>query len=356
MKVPNARIKSRRCPICGYLRSKVLYVQQFSGYFSHKIACCLNCGFVFVNNTPSQTFYNSYYRDMSIYEHERDHNVHGKAREIINVHCDKNAKILDVGCSTGHLLYLLKKSDFKNLEGIDPSPECSNIAKIKFNVNVITSDLFSFKTQKKYDLIILSSVLEHLQLVEDGLQKVRKLLSPNGQVIIIVPDAGNFYKKLKEPFGEFSIEHINFFSEDSLYYLMRNFNCSFIKSLDGAIYSVWKSGGELKKSMQKYIAESNSKLHHIDRKISGLSGKVVVWGAGSLTQRLLQTTNLKHKAIKLVDINTNLVGKKLSGIEIISPNKLPNYYEPILVCSYRFKDEIVQEIKDRKLKNKIITL
>ena len=349
------KAKHRSCPICASTQNKVLYTQKFSDYLSHKIAYCLNCGFVFVNNTPSQTFYNTYYREMTIYEHERDHGVHSITSQIIKKFSSKNVSILDIGCSTGHLLYLLKKFGYKNIEGIDPSPKCSNIAKTKFKVKVVTADIFSFKTKKKYDFLILSSVLEHLQSVTESMSKIKNLLSSRGQVLIVVPDAGSFYRAFEEPFGEFSTEHINFFTEDSLRLLMTGFICSYIESLDGVLYSVWKRKEEVRSSMEKYISLSEDKQKNIDNKISKIANKIIVWGAGSLTKRLFKTTPLKRKTIKLVDVNPNLIGKKLSGIEIISPDELSKYNETILISSFRFKDEILKEIKKRKLTNKVVT-
>mgnify|MGYP001571895842 CR=1 FL=1 len=79
------------------------------------------------------------------------------------------------------------------------------------------------------------------------------------------------------------------------------------------------------------------------------------WGAGSLTQRLLNSTNLQNKTIKIIDSDSKLWGKFLSGIEIISPGKVGNYKEPIFVSSFRFKDEISSYIK-KHFKNAIIPL
>lgn len=112
----------------------------------------------------------------------------------------------------------------------------------------------------------------------------------------------------------------------------------------------------MRKCVEKYIETSHFKLQRINNVINSLPNKIIVWGAGSLTQRLLKTTNLGRKVLKLVDISDILVGKQLNGFEIISPDNLSNYKEPILISPFRFKKEIADEIKKRKLKNKIITL
>ena len=90
-------------------------------------------------------------------------------------------------------------------------------------------------------------------------------------------------------------------------------------------------------------------------KIDTIPDKLLVWGAGSLTQRLLETTDISKKVVKFIDSDKKLWGKKLNGIEIISPDKAFSYKEPILISSFRFKDEIYVYIKRKKLTNKIIT-
>src|SRR3990167_11132295 len=101
-------MKMRECPICGSKKNYLLFRQKFADHFFHNIVCCNVCGFVFVNNTPDQNFYDAYYKKMSKYEHERDHNLHTKYVKIIKKYCSKNNSILDIGCATGHLLHLLK--------------------------------------------------------------------------------------------------------------------------------------------------------------------------------------------------------------------------------------------------------
>lgn len=347
--------KIRKCPLCNHTESIPLCVQEFSNHFPHEIVCCDRCGFVFVRNTPSQKYYNNYYRSMSKYEEERDHELHKKYVRIIKSKVGKSSRILDIGCSTGHLLYLLRKSGYTNLFGIDPSPKCKEIALSKFKIVIESADLFLFNSNKKYDFIILAAMLEHLREVRKAISKANSLLSEGGYVFISVPDAGNFYLNLEEPFGEFSVEHINFFSVSSLYQLMLNFTCVYMKSDKKVIYSVWKKGSELRTSIKRYIGASNHKLAKLKKVIDQAPLKLIVWGAGSLTQRLLRTTDLSRKVFKFVDRNINLIGKKLDGIEIISPDELQSYDEPILVSTFRFKDEIIRYIKSKKLNNQIFS-
>ena len=95
-------------------------------------------------------------------------------------------------------------------------------------------------------------------------------------------------------------------------------------------------------------------MTYILKVIKSLPDNSIIWGVGALTQRLLKTTNLKKKVFKFIDGNTNLIGKKIEGIDIIAPDDLVCFDNPILISSYRFQKEIMAEIKLRKLKNRIM--
>src|SRR3989344_5412941 len=106
--------KLRKCPICNHAKTKVIYKQRFSNLFTHKISSCNKCGFIFVKNTPDQEYYSNYYKKSRKYEFDRGGEFHNKYIKLIddfikNKISLKNPRILDIGCSAGHLLAALKK-------------------------------------------------------------------------------------------------------------------------------------------------------------------------------------------------------------------------------------------------------
>lgn len=352
--------KNRVCPICLHDKNELLHIQKFAEHFEHRIVSCRLCGFVYVVNTPPQKYYDDYYKNQSKYEGTRQHELHDKYTFkafdfILKKFISKDAHILDVGCSTGKLLYHIKQKGYKNVMGIEPAPECRIIAKKEYAVKITTSTLDNFKTKKKYDLIIFSQVLEHLAELRTAIISSQALLKDSGKIFIGVPDAGNFYKSFEEPFGEFSTEHINFFTEQFLSNLMSKYQNLYIKTDNKAILSLWLKKNKKEESVNKYINLSQIKMEKILKTINSLPKGTIVWGVGALTQRLLKTTNIKNKIYKFVDGSKNLIGKKIEGIKIISSDKLKYYNEPILISSFRFKDEILDHIKKNSIKNKIFT-
>jgi cyclopropane fatty-acyl-phospholipid synthase-like methyltransferase len=102
--------------------------------------------------------------------------------------------ILDIGCGMGQLLTALQREGFLHLRGIDINEE--SIAACKKNglavekVNDIRE--FAARSAIKYDRIIMSHVLEHIDkdLIIDTLAHIKKyLLQDSGTFLLMVPNA-----------------------------------------------------------------------------------------------------------------------------------------------------------------------
>jgi 2-polyprenyl-3-methyl-5-hydroxy-6-metoxy-1,4-benzoquinol methylase len=105
----------------------------------------------------------------------------------------KTASILEIGCGWGKYLSHLKKSGYKNAEGIDISPEQIAYARKQLKLkNVTLADGLKFlkTSKKKYDAIYMIDVLEHLDL-EDSIEigkLIYKSLNKNGVFFFQVPN------------------------------------------------------------------------------------------------------------------------------------------------------------------------
>lgn len=348
----------------------------------YDVVVCEQCGFCFADNLPDQLAFDEYYREMSKYEHrdrggqqtESDTRRYPvTARFIRNFVLDHKARILDIGCATGGLLYEFKKNGYGNLMGLDPSPVCAVIAKELYGVPVMTGALSEMSDGiGPFDLIILCAVLEHISHLRALMQQIRNLLSGEGVVYVEVPDVTKFPDSCDTAFQEFSVEHINFFSPISLVNLLKA--CGFeqvslqqtvVEQSAGRIThdikAVFKKGEvappsslfrdmESRPALSAYIACSEE----VERRILSIvnawvdSGKpIIVWGAGTHTQRLLATSSLaKANILFFVDSNPTYQSKQLNGIPIIAPSDVKDKSEPILISSRDFQQEIIKVIRD----------
>lgn len=98
----------------------------------------------------------------------------------------KNKKILDYGCGWGGFLSLTNTITKIN-EGYETMNICKNYIKNNYNfkINSKKRDLY----KKKFDIVFMFHVLEHIPNHLEELKFIKKLLNKNGKLIIEVPHA-----------------------------------------------------------------------------------------------------------------------------------------------------------------------
>lgn len=110
--------------------------------------------------------------------------------EIINT-VNKDENILDVGCGGGLLVDYLNMSGYK-IEGFDNYLYDLRTKTINDAINtkglVKNSNIKSFKFEKKYDVIFLSNVIEHIIDWQENLDIIIKNLNPSGRIIFLLPN------------------------------------------------------------------------------------------------------------------------------------------------------------------------
>jgi len=103
--------------------------------------------------------------------------------------------IIDLGCGTGHLIHKLSLefplSKFTGIEQ-DPLLVQAALSRLQDNssvVQIINSSIEQFDPQaEKFDIAILRLVLEHVPDPLLVLKKIRSILKPDGQIIVIDND------------------------------------------------------------------------------------------------------------------------------------------------------------------------
>lgn len=142
-----------------------------------------------------------------------------------------SGKVLDVGCSSGILLELLKKEKY-DTSGIEPNKKAFNIAKRKFGEKIFHGTLTQFyysvlirSSKQKFDVVIYNHVLEHIEDIKKELQFIKKTLKKNGIIVLGLPNTNNIIFFLRKKYWEslMSLEHVWHFSKNYLvYYLKKN--------------------------------------------------------------------------------------------------------------------------------------
>ena len=120
------------------------------------------------------------------------------AIEFISEQVNKNSLVLDVGCGDGVLANLISNK-VKSVTAIDNDEYHIRQNESKFintkNLNFIKDDVFNFINinKKKYDLILCSHIIEHMEYPQDFLKNIKFFCK---FIYIEIPDFDSSYLNL----------------------------------------------------------------------------------------------------------------------------------------------------------------
>ena len=141
----------------------------------------------------------------------------------------RNKKILDFGCSWGGFLSKLK--NIKSATGVELRSECLTHIKKKLKKIFVTSNITNLN--KKFDVITLFHILEHIPYQVETLRSLKQKLSENGKIIIEVPSAQDLLLNIEslDKFKKFTFwsEHLILHTENSLRKVLKSSGLKIIK-------------------------------------------------------------------------------------------------------------------------------
>jgi 2-polyprenyl-3-methyl-5-hydroxy-6-metoxy-1,4-benzoquinol methylase len=148
---------------------------------------------------------------------------------LINNCSSTKGNLLDIGAGTGDFLLIAKQNGWKTI-GVEPSEKAKGIAigkGIQFCES--TQDLESYS----FDVITMWHVLEHVPNLETQIKELKRLIKPNGTIIIAVPNFksydANYYGKF---WAAFDVPiHFWHFSKTAIRLLFEKENIKLVKVL-----------------------------------------------------------------------------------------------------------------------------
>jgi SAM-dependent methyltransferase len=114
----------------------------------------------------------------------------------------RNSRFLDIGCGRGRILKMLSDRGFKGV-GIDLQEICLEICRKRLAGRDIELKNSLNEIEGTFDLIIMSSVLEHIEDDQGYLQNISKLLNKGGFFLFTVPGDMRLYGKRDVAYGHY---------------------------------------------------------------------------------------------------------------------------------------------------------
>lgn len=124
---------------------------------------------------------------------------------------------LDIGCAAGYFLDLLKQEGWQHVEGIELDARMIEGLR-QHSCTVSDCPLEQFTPSKRYHLITLFDVLEHLPDINNDFSKLSSMLDENGIIALVTPNFASFQRKLfgRRWFQFKPREHIYYFTPETL--------------------------------------------------------------------------------------------------------------------------------------------
>ncbi len=152
--------------------------------------------------------------------------------KIIDTYAVDDKNLLDIGCGTGDFLEVASQNGWR-ISGIEPNEHARAIANKKTRKAVFEIEqLLKFEAYS-FDVITLWHVLEHLPKLEEHIAIFKKLLKPDGALIIAVPNFKSYdaehYKNFWAAYD--APRHLWHFSKSSMSNLFSQVDMNVVKIL-----------------------------------------------------------------------------------------------------------------------------
>lgn len=230
------------CPVCNSTDSR-----QFLLKFGFLYVRCSVCEHVFIKNIIKDDILLELYAESNIHKLEREvqkskqhldywGRVYYKYLSFLADCGIKNKNLLDIGCGYGGFLRYCKNHANYNLHAIDFSDDVYPDI-----VNLIGKENYYFKQLiedidfggKKFGLISLWGVLEHLSSPKKVMLKCYDILDSNGHVFILIP---NLFSRAFRILGVNvptlnAYQHLQFFTPKSFAYLCKEIGFQIVAGL-----------------------------------------------------------------------------------------------------------------------------
>jgi 2-polyprenyl-3-methyl-5-hydroxy-6-metoxy-1,4-benzoquinol methylase len=215
------RARLTECRIC--LSDRLRYAFSRDGL---RLEQCEDCGLLFQNPQPSDEELAKIYSQNYFLAGDTDTDraitagmKHRTAELYLNLIRGYAAggRLLEVGCGEGDLLQAARDAGF-GVVGVEINEYAAAVAESKVGPGRIhCGGLSDLRSADRFDVCVLSDVIEHTRDPLAVLAQVRTLLRPDGVLFMALPSLDSWSARLlKSRWMEFKEEHLFYFNRSTL--------------------------------------------------------------------------------------------------------------------------------------------
>jgi len=185
---------------------------------------CQSCGFVYLGNweqsiAKAEQLYD-YYDRFSDEDVTLRYTPENRARQqmLLNALASytRGRKLLDVGCGIGQLLETAKDEGW-DARGIDLSDTAIQLCRGR-ELSAFKTDFFDGSLdEQRFDVIVMSELIEHVPSPQRFLKRAEALLTPDGVLYLTTPNFGSLARRLlAESWSVVDPQHVGYFERSTL--------------------------------------------------------------------------------------------------------------------------------------------
>jgi len=270
----------------------------------------------------------------------------------------KDKKICEIGSGSGYLAKQIGRH--YQIDCYEPNPFFEENQNIKIHKRFFYGD-----PNKKYDIILLSHVLEHVPNLDDFLNDLRQSLTDQGKIFLSFPNLTASIES--EHFTIFNSEHVSYFTLTSSEKVLNKNgfqNCVFDTYKDHSIFiqaektndfrftrSTEVENCKIKDYVNNYLKNINDKISLIEKKLSQID-KFYLFGCHIMTGLLLYLSKKmdQNKIISILDNDHLKHDLRLYGTNHFCTPVLNANPDHIVLNGGCYHNEIKKQLIDNKFK------
>lgn len=201
-------IKTYNCPVCGSanIKSFLECCDFCTSGETFKIVKCENCGFAFTQQFPDEETIGRYYDTPAYISHSDTKKgiintvYHIVRKAMLQKKADLTEQyatpgdkrtLLDIGCGTGYYAATMKRRGWETV-GIEKNKSAANFTIKHHGIKTLPPNELTNLGDGQFDAIALWHVLEHLQDLSLTAKTLKRILKPDGTLIIALPNEQSY--------------------------------------------------------------------------------------------------------------------------------------------------------------------
>lgn len=216
-----------RCCVCGNTDPSQFKVKYQKEIFA--VAECQSCSLMFIP---------PYYRKSIDYHNYKDEHVANAVRagnnwvkierhklryDLIKKYKASGSSLFDLGAGWGHFMLAGQQLGYK-VYGIEISEQPYLYSKNDLKLPVDHMDFFDMDESKKFDVVTMWDVLEHIDKADTFVEKCASVTAMNGYLVLQVPQIDSYFaKKYKDEWKMMGLDHVNYFGKKTITQLLEKY-------------------------------------------------------------------------------------------------------------------------------------